>query len=430
MSKAATMNNGHKNNSLLVPRLRFPEFRDAGEWEKKKLDAICNRILQKVSNNSLTPVSITAGQGFVSQESKFGRNIAGEQYKNYILLEHGDFAYNKGNSKKYPQGYVCQLKEFQKAAASSAFLCFRFVGQYEASFFQSLFDNNIHGKQLESHITSSARSDGLLNINPDTFFNILLPVPRIFSEQQKIADCLSSLDKRIAAEANKLDALKAHKNGLLKQLFPAEGETLPTLRFPEFQDAGEWEEKTVGDTGDVVTGNTPSTAEPENYDGNKLFASPADISEHRFIYKTKTMVSEQGFKKGRVIPPQSILFVCIGSTIGKIAQNFFECITNQQINSIIPYSSVSSDFLYFVLLSNTERIAKLAGNHAVPIVNKSLFSAYSILLPHVDEQQKIADCLSSLDELISAQTQKIELLKAHKKGLMQQLFPIIDEAQA
>ena len=69
----------------LVPRLRFPEFRDAGEWESKKLDDICTRILQKVTDDSLVPVSITAGQGFVSQESKFGKNISGAQYKNYIF---------------------------------------------------------------------------------------------------------------------------------------------------------------------------------------------------------------------------------------------------------------------------------------------------------------------------------------------------------
>lgn len=224
----------------LVPRLRFPEFRDAGEWESKKLDDICTRILQKVTDDSLVPVSITAGQGFVSQESKFGKNISGAQYKNYIFLKYGDFAYNKGNSKKFPQGYVCQLKEFEQAAASSAFLCFRFTIKYQATFFQSLFDNNIHGKQLVKYITSSARSDGLLNIKPDIFFSILLPVPHLYSEQQRIADCLSSLDERIAAETNKLDTLKDHKRGLLKQLFPTEGEMLPQLRFPEFRDTGEW----------------------------------------------------------------------------------------------------------------------------------------------------------------------------------------------
>lgn len=416
-----------KKKGDLVPRLRFPEFQDAGEWEPKKLDDICTRILQKVTDDSLVPVSITAGQGFVSQESKFGKNISGAQYKNYIFLKYGDFAYNKGNSKKFPQGYVCQLKEFEQAAASSAFLCFRFTIKYQATFFQGLFDNNIHGKQLVKYITSGARSDGLLNIKPDVFFSILLPVPYLYSEQQRIADCLSSLDERIGAETSKLNRLKDHKKGLLKQLFPAEGETLPQLRFPDFRDAGEWGEKAIGDTGEIVTGNTPRTTDPENYDGDRPFVSPVDISENRFIYQTKTMVTEQGFKKGRIIPPQSILFVCIGSTIGKIAQNFFECITNQQINSIIPYKSVSSDFLYFLLLFYSSNIAALAGNHAVPIVNKSLFSSFSILLPLIGEQKRIADCLSSLDELITAQTQKIDLLKDHKKGLMQQLFPRIDE---
>lgn len=202
-----------------VPRLRFPEFQDAGEWESQELGEISNRIIDRVGSEILTPVSITAGYGFVSQESKFGRNISGEQYKNYILLQYGDFAYNRGNSKKYPQGYICQLHEFDQAAASTAFLCFRLKDGYRDRFIQGLFDLNTHGKQLAKHITSSARSDGLLNINANTFFGILLPIPSL-AEQQKIAECLSSLDALISAEKEKLAALLDLKQGLMQQLFP------------------------------------------------------------------------------------------------------------------------------------------------------------------------------------------------------------------
>src|ERR1022692_639081 len=102
--------------SHLTPGLRFPEFRHAAEWEERPLSEICNRILEKVGRAKLTPVSITAGVGFVAQSDKFGRDISGAQYKNYIRLKRGDFAYNRGNSKKYPQGYACQLKEFEEAA--------------------------------------------------------------------------------------------------------------------------------------------------------------------------------------------------------------------------------------------------------------------------------------------------------------------------
>lgn len=181
--------------------------------------------------------------------------------------------------------------------------------------------------------------------------------------------------------------------------------------------------KPLGKVANIVTGNTPSTADSNNYGGNRLFVSPADISEQRYLTKTKTTLSEQGFKKTRPIKVNSILFVCIGSTIGKVAQNKLGCATNQQINSVVPFSEYSNDFIYSFLENNSPTIASMAGRHAVPIINKTDFSSVMISCPSRPEQQKIADCLSSVDELITTQAQKVDALKAHKKGLMQQLFP-------
>jgi type I restriction enzyme S subunit len=168
-----------------------------------------------------------------------------------------------------------------------------------------------------------------------------------------------------------------------------ENKMIPKLRFPEFVKDGDWRKKSLGTVAEIITGNTPSTDEPVNYGGNKLFVSPADISENRYIIRTKTTLSEIGFSKTRRIKANSILFVCIGSTIGKIAQNKFECATNQQINSLIPYKGYSSDFLYSVLENSSSNIALIAGNQAVPIINKSLFSSVEINFPQTfAEQQK------------------------------------------
>lgn len=227
----------------------------------------------------------------------------------------------------------------------------------------------------------------------------------------------------IGAESQKFDALKAHRKGLMQQLFPREGETIPRLRFPEFHSAPEWEEKSIGDLGEVVTGNTPSTARREYYDGDIPFISPADISEMRFVEATKTSLTELGFEETRPIPAGSVVFVCIGSTIGKSAQVRRESATNQQINSVLPSSDNDEAFVYYVLAKNSERVAKLAGKQAVPIVNKSLFSSVRFPVPRLNEQRHIAACLSSLDELIAAQNYRLSVLKTHKQGLLQQLFP-------
>ena len=413
-----------KEGKKLVPKLRFPEFRNAERWKLVTLREASVPVTERVGQRKLTPVSISAGIGFVPQAEKFGRDISGNQYQLYTLVRDGDFVFNKGNSLKFPQGCVYLLQGWGQVAAPNVFICFRLKDGYSNGFFQNCFEQNQHGNQLKKHITSGARSNGLLNISKETFFGVEIQTPSP-PEQQKIAECLSSVDDLIAAQARKLDALKTHKKGLMQQLFPREGETKPRLRFPEFKDAGDWDVTSIGQLGEVVTGGTPSTARPEYYGGDRMFVSPADISDGRFIEKTKTTLTVLGFEETRPITANSILFVCIGSTIGKIAQNRHECATNQQINSVVPNSNNAHGFVYYALSGMADEIANLAGIQAVPIVNKSLFSSVELLVPKPPEQQRIADCLTSLDDLIAAQTQKLGALKTHKKGLMQQLFPSV-----
>ena len=230
----------------LVPKLRFPEFRDADGWEHVSLQEASAPVAERVGQRKLVPVSISAGVGFVPQVEKFGRDISGNQYQLYTLVRDGDFVYNKGNSLKFPQGCVYLLQGWKQVAAPNVFICFRFKEGYSNGFFQNCFEGNVHGKQLKKHITSGARSNGLLNISKQNFFGVEIPTPG-FAEQQKIADCLTSVDELIAVQAREVNALKTHKKGLMQQLFPREGETQPRLRFPEFQNAGEWEQKKLGE---------------------------------------------------------------------------------------------------------------------------------------------------------------------------------------
>lgn len=419
----------------LMPKLRFPEFQSAGDWTTVKLGAVATIHTEKVGNNICVPMSITSGVGLVSQEEKFGRVIAGDSYKNYLLLKPYDFAYNKSATKEYPEGFLTLYSGTELAAVpNSIFTCFRINGDSpDVRFLNYQFSDNLHGRWLRKFIQVGARAHGSLSINDNDLMALPVPVPAgttSVAEQQKIAECLSSVDELMAAQARKVDALKTHKKGLMQQLFPREGETQPRLRFPEFQNAGEWEDQSVGDFGKVVTGSTPSTAQRAFYGGGIPFVSPADISDLRFVDQTKTTLTAEGFAETRHIRAGSILFVCIGSTIGKVAQNVHDCATNQQINAVVTNSKHSDGFVYFALSYASDRIALLAGKQAVPIINKSLFSSVRILAPKLPEQQRIALCLSSLDALITAETQKLEALKTHKKGLMQQLFPSPDEIEA
>jgi type I restriction enzyme S subunit len=418
-----------KKKTALVPRLRFPEFCSDGEWQTCSLGDISDRITEKVGDKQLITLSISAGIGFVSQAEKFSRDISGKQYENYIRLKKGNFSYNKGNSKKYPQGCIHELIEYDEAAVPNTFISFRLHDGYVSNFYKGYFDNNFHGRQLTKFITSGARSDGLLNINSSDFFSIILPTPKGKDEQKKIADCMSSLDDLINAEDKKLVFLKAHKKGLLQKLFPAEGETVPELRFPEFKCTGEWTKKTLGQLGELVSG---------------LTYCPDDVRE------TGLLVLRSSNINNNVIVLDNNVYVRadIGSANLSLENDILICVRNGSKaligkNAIIPkdlplcthgafmtiFRSKFSQFVFQLLQSIAyEKQVRADLGATINSINGTQLKKYAFCIPEDQkEQQKIADCLSLLDDQIIAQSKRIEALKIHKKGLMQGLFPSVEE---
>ena len=386
-----------KDIKTSVPTLRFREFQNDARWIPNKIDHVC-----KIGNGrdykhlSAGNIPVYGSGGYMTSVDKFlydGESVCigrkGTIDKPIFLT-----------GKFWTVDTLFYTYAFHKCLPKFLYLIFQQINWYKYN-----------------------EAGGVPSLLKTTIGNINIFIPNNENEQKKIVDCFSSLDDLINAVADKIETLKEYKKGLMQQLFPAKGKTIPAIRFPEFQNAPDWQETALENIGEIVTGNTPSTKEPNNYGGDRLFVSPADISDKRYVSQTKTTLSEKGFRLSRHIKENSILFVCIGSTIGKVAQNTRECATNQQINSIMPYKGHVADFVYSILEHYAPQIASIAGNQAVPIINKTLFSSVSLLMPKENEQHKIADCLSSVDELISTETAKLDQLKAHKKGLMQQLFP-------
>lgn len=406
----------NKENKL-VPKLRFPEFVNEGEWNESTLGEISDRIENKVGTRKLTTVSISAGVGFVSQAEKFSRDISGQQYKNYIVLKKGEFSYNKGNSKKFPQGCIYKLKEFDEVAAPNAFISFKFKDNYNGDFYQGYFDNNYHGSQLQKFITSGARMDGLLNISANDFFTIKFPTPKNPAEQQKIASCLSSLDELIAAHTDKLDALKAHKKGLMQQLFPADTSTgsacVPKLRFKEFEGDGEWVETTIEKIAKVTTGNKDTQ--------NKI-----DDGKYPFFVRSQTVERINSYS----YDGEAILTSGDGVGVGK---NFHyingKFDFHQRVYCIYDFGpKIYGKFIFMYFSQHfNDRVMRMSAKNSVDSVRMSMITEMPIKIPSKAEQQKIANFLSSIDDKIAAQVQKIEGLKEHKKGLMQGLFPQLSE---
>ncbi len=185
----------------------------------------------------------------------------------------------------------------------------------------------------------------------------------------------------------------------------------------------DWEVVKLDSLGKIITGSTPKTSNQDFYiNGTRLWASPSDLGKSKEIKTTKTKLSDLGFEQIRVLEKRSILITCIGSTIGKMGIAYEEMSSNQQINAITCNQYNNPDFYYYVLFKIKDKIQKLAGTQAVPLLNKTDFSQIKVIQPPLKEQEKIADILSTADEKIDAIEGQIQKAETLKKGLLQKLL--------
>ena len=154
----------------------------------------------------------------------------------------------------------------------------------------------------------------------------------------------------------------------------------------------DWEVRRISDYGKVYTGNTPPTNDLENYGVEFLFVSPSDLGSQKYIQNTEKKLSKRGFSVSRKFPKGSVLFTCIGSTIGKSGVASVELTSNQQINAIVVDEKYSNEFLYYALEKDADRIKLLAGEQAVPILNKSQFESVRIICPPPPRTKSHSPC--------------------------------------
>ena len=237
------------------------------------------------------------------------------------------------------------------------------------------------------------------------------------------------MDELIAAQARKVDALKTHKKGLMQQLFPREGETQPRLRFPEFQDAGEWEEITLGEYFDPIRNGFVGTATPyyTTSDGVR-YLQGKNIKDGRIDPSNLILItSEFHLRKTKSHLKSGDILMVQSGHVGECAvvgADYAGCNCHALI-ILSPKRKLSSDFFvhYFYAPVGELAIFQITTGNTIKHILASELKTLPVFVPKPAEQHRIATCLSSLDALITAETQRTEALKTHKKGLMQQLFP-------
>lgn len=400
------MKNSEQSNKEKLerePALRFPEFRGTANWKKKEL------------NNLLT-----IGNG-----------------KDYKHLSTGDIpVYGSG-------GYMLSVNDYLYDGES---VCIGRKGTIDKPVFLSgkfwtvdtLFYTHSFIKCSPKFIfyqfqkinwKNYNEAGGIPSLTKTTIGRIEILVPS-FTEQQKIADCLSSLDNVISLQKQKIDALQQYKKGLMQKLFPAEGKSMPDLRLPEFLQQEEWEQRQLGEIAKFSSGGTPSKDIADYWNGAIPWISASSMYSTK-LNKSTSNVTNLAIGNGtRIAKKGSLLILVRGSMLfNRIPMGIadIDVAFNQDVKSLSVDKKNNAMFLLYQLMAFESRIAiNETGIGAGKIETEDL-KRLNIYLPSISEQQQIAECLSSFEELIDAETQKLSALKKHKAGLMQQLFPIMGE---
>ena len=407
-----------------VPKLRFPEFQDAPEWEEEKF----SNLYSLKATNTLSRDKLNYESGTVKNihygdiHTKFSTIFRIEQedvpfinpseptqsIKQDSYCKIGDMVFADASEDLDDVGKSIEITSLngERVVSGLHTILARQKGKkLIVGFGGHLFKSELLRKQIQRE----AQGAKVLGISGGRLSNIDVCFPNNTAEQQRIADCLSSLDEWIAAEAQWLDALKDHKKGLMQQLFPCEGETTPKLRFPEFRGAPEWEEKRLGDICDMQAG---------------LFVRASEISEKREnnSYPCYGGNGLRGFTKSYTHEGKYSLIGRQGALCGnvKLVSGRFHATEHAVVTTA--KSNIDVDWLYYQLY--LLKLNRFATGQAQPGLSVDVIkNVPTLLTSENNEQLRIASCLSSIDDLITAQSNKLDALKEHKKGFMQQLFP-------
>lgn len=402
-----------RDNANCTPRLRFPGF--TGEWEYVYGDELFEPVSNKNHNSDLPILALTQDQGAVPRDMiNYNVVVSEKSVAGYKVVEIDDF--------------IISLRSFQggieysryKGLCSPAYIVLRKKSDKLSSDFYRIYFKSINYIQELNKNLEGIR-DGKM-ISYSQFSEIKLPKPSPL-EQQKIASCLSALDDLIAAQSQKVDALKEKKKGLMQQLFPQSGETTPHLRFPGFTE--EWSEKIFKDI------TFPSGKKNKD---NIPYERYSISNEKGFYPQLEQFEGGGGYLKDIdcrmyiIVTPRSFAYNPARINVGSIGyQNLGKDVIVSSLYEVFKADNALCDDSFLWQWFHSDVFRKMVIDVQEGGVRQYFFyeklKECSVYVPTPAEQQKIADCLSAMDDLIAAESSKLDDLKTHKKGLMQQLFP-------
>ena len=401
-------------------RFRRDDGSDYSDWGKCRLGSLLSfknglNIGKEKFGSGIKFISVLdiLNNNYIDYNNIRGMVDIDQTLLNEFDVEYGDILFQRSSETRIDAGKSNVYLDKEKKATFGGFVIRgKKIGDYIPEFMNFCLGSAGVRKQ----IIRKAQGEQHVNVGQDILSNIEITLP-CMEEQQKIADFLSEVDNIIAESEREIESLESQKKGAMQKIFSQE------VRFKadDGSEYPEWKNMQINELGNIVTGTTPSTQNSEFYGNEYLWVTPSDISDKKEINYTERKLSKLGLNKGRIVPKNSVLVTCIAS-IGKncILREKGSC--NQQINAITPSENNNVDFIYYLICAINNKMLSLAGQTATPILNKSVFGKIKIKVPYLEEQQKIADFLSELDNAIEYAKEELEVWKNIKKGLLQQMF--------
>jgi type I restriction enzyme S subunit len=367
------------------------------DWKVNKLAEVFYEIRDKLGNSNFETYSISGKMGFISQTERFGKDISGAQNENYIVLNPNQFSYNKGNSKTYKYGCVYLNLLNKTIAVPNVFISFGLRSKnMDNLFFAKLFENHYLDKYLRKIISSSARMDGLLNINKKYFFDIPIMIPSD-DEQNSISNIIFTIDNQIDLKKKLIKNEKKLKKGLMQNLFSGE------KRFEEF-------------TKDLQTIQLGKIL--EEYNKTKRFSSEGLLSG-KYPFFNNSIKDFNKYLNDFDFDGELI----IANTGGVAYFDYYNGKCATMADCFVFTSKNSVKFIYFYLKLNQSKINELGFlGSGMKHLDKPYFRKLKINLPSIQEQEKIAEVLQTQDNKINLLEKELEQLKQQKKSLMQLLL--------
>ena len=341
---------------------------------------------------------------------------------NFWTLKSGDFLFNNTNSVAlvgkstifYDAPFPCTFSNhFTRIRFNEDFI----IPEFVLNHFILLWRKGYFKSVAIRHVGQAA-------VQTKYIEKLKIPLPPL-PEQKKIAQILTTMDNAIQKVDEAITTTQRMKKGLMQELLT---KGIGHTTFKEVKGVGTvpeaWDVVKINSIGDVITGKTPSTSNKLFWNGDIPFITPGEIAVGKYANQSNRYLTLKGVDNvAKLLPKDTVMVVCIGSTIGKVAMTFQDSVTNQQINSIICDGDIADpSFLFYSISRKSMLIKSIAGTAAVPIIKKSLFEQITIPLPPLPEQKKIAEILSTVDRKIELERKRKEKLERIKKGLMNDLL--------